>query len=399
MRILFVCGEYPLVGGGLGAYVKSLAPALAARGHEVHVLSCLGGQRQRDYRDGPVHVHERGKVTVRLGVRRLLGGPEAWDRLVSALSCRLEQARLGVVFDVIEVADFGAEGLLLGVGRGVRVVAHLHGPFRLINQYNGIRRGRDVRLAEWLERMAVDRADLVTAPSELVSRTLRDARWLRGRPPRTVRNPVDLDRWETVAPLAGTRRPLVLAVGRVEPLKGSEVLVRAAATLAEQVGNVEVVLVGRSSGQREGLPYREWVRKLSARLGRRAASSSRSPGTSFGAGMRRRGWSRCRAVTTPSRWGAGGDGLWPSGRLLIGDGTCRAGSGFRGRHRGAVGRRRPARAGAAAVRPGSRGGADRRRARQAAGPDGLLAGADRRRTRGLLSRGTRSTVGRRGGEV
>jgi len=272
MNVLMVCGEYSIVGGGFGSYVKSLAPALAARGHEVHVLSCLGGQGRRDYLDGPVWVHERGKASLRLGVRRLLGGPEAWERLVSAVSCWLEQARLRISFDVVEIADFGAEGLLLGLGRRRPIVAHLHGPLGLLHQYNGAEPGRDIRLADWLERTTVARADLVTSPSNLVSRDLREARWLRGRPARTVRNPIDLEQWAGVPPLRERDRdrdtpPLVLAVGRVEPLKGSDVLVRAAVTLAKEAGSIEVVLVGRSSGEREGLPYRDWVRRLAAEIG------------------------------------------------------------------------------------------------------------------------------------
>src|SRR5207302_4227610 len=42
LRILFVSMEYPpeTGGGGIGSYVAIIAPALVARGHEFHVLSC-----------------------------------------------------------------------------------------------------------------------------------------------------------------------------------------------------------------------------------------------------------------------------------------------------------------------------------------------------------------------
>jgi glycosyltransferase involved in cell wall biosynthesis len=265
LRILFLCGEYPLVGGGFGSYVRSLAPALAARGHEVHVLSCLGGQPRRDYRDGPVWVHERGKARLRLGVRRLLGGSETWERFVSGISCWVEEAKLRVPFDVIEIADFGAEGLLLGLGRRKPLVAHLHGPLRLTQRYSGVEPQRDTRLADWLERTTVARADLITSPSDLVSRDLWEARWLRGGPARTIRNPVDVERWAEVAPVRNSR-PLILAVGRVEHLKGPEVLVEAAVRLVKEAGDVEVVFVGRSSGERRGLQYRDWIAKLASHL-------------------------------------------------------------------------------------------------------------------------------------
>ena len=266
LRILILCGEYPLVGGGFGSYVRSLAPALAARGHEVHVLSCLQGQRRRDYHDGLVWIHERGKARLRLGVRRLLGGTEAWDRFVSTVSSWLEELRLGVSFDVVEISDFGAEGLLLGFSRRRPVIVHLHGPLQLTHRYSGAKRGRDIGVADWLERTSVNRATLVTAPSDLIVRRLGEARWLR-HTARTIRNPIDLDRWAEVPPVRDDGRPIVLAVGRVEPLKASDVLVRAASTVAEQAGDVEIVFIGRSSGERDGLPYRDWTQKLSAELG------------------------------------------------------------------------------------------------------------------------------------
>ena len=265
IRILFCCSEYSIVGGGFGSYVKSLAPALVARGHDVHVLSCLGGQARRDYRDGQVWIHERSKARLRLGVRRLLNGQEAWERVVAGVSSRLEEGRLGLTFDVIEIADFGAEGLLLGYGRRTPVVAHLHGPLRLTNQFSGTERGRDVVLADWLERKTVARANLITAPSELVSRHLRDGRWLRNERVQIIRNPIDIDRWAGVPPLQDIA-PMILVVGRIEHLKGPEILIRATEKLARRVDGVEVVFIGRSSGERDGLPYREWIRRLAAEL-------------------------------------------------------------------------------------------------------------------------------------
>jgi glycogen(starch) synthase len=296
LRILFLCGEYPLGGGGFGSYVKCLAPALAARGHEVHVLSCLARKPRRDYRDGPVWIHERDTVRLRLGARRLLGGQETWNRLVAAVSCRVELARLRLPFDVVEIADFGAEGLLFGLGRRRPMVAHLHGPLRLTHAHSGYERGRDTRLADWLERTTVARAGLVTSPSDLVSGELREAGWLRGAAAPTVRNPIDLEQWAEVPPLRDSR-PLVLAVGRVEPLKGPDVLVRAAAKLAREADGVEVVFIGRSSGQRDGMAYRDWVQKLAAEVGAPCRFVEQVPRSEL------RGWyAAARVVAVPSHY-------------------------------------------------------------------------------------------------
>jgi glycosyltransferase involved in cell wall biosynthesis len=284
-----------LVGGGFGAYVRSVAPALADRGHEVHVLSCLGRQPRRDYRDGPVRVHERPKLPLRLGVRRLLGGTEAFDRFVSTVSSWLEELRLGVLFDVVEIADYGAEGLLPGLRRRRPTVVHLHGPLTLTHRHTGARRGRDIGLADWLERASVSRAALVTAPSVLIAGQLGEAGWLR-RPTRTVRNPIDIDAWADVPRIRGGR-PLILAVGRVEPLKAPDVLVRASVTLAEAAGDVEVIFIGRSSGERDGLPYRDWTQKLAADLGAPCRFVDQVPRAEL------RSWyGAARVVAVPSRY-------------------------------------------------------------------------------------------------
>ena len=59
MRIVFLCEQYPPeVWDGVGAYTCNVARALAAIGHEVHVL-CAKGVRIRDEYDKGVHVHRR----------------------------------------------------------------------------------------------------------------------------------------------------------------------------------------------------------------------------------------------------------------------------------------------------------------------------------------------------
>ena len=83
MRILFVSIEYPPeTPDGIGSYVAEIGPALVARGHEVHVLSCLPDQPASDRVDRGVHVHRRGEV-------RLPGAHKTSARLRHTLSCRV----------------------------------------------------------------------------------------------------------------------------------------------------------------------------------------------------------------------------------------------------------------------------------------------------------------------
>jgi glycogen synthase len=254
VRILFVSIEYPPeTPDGIGSYVAEIGPALVARGHEVHVLSCLPGQATSDRVDRGVHVHRRGEV-------RLPGRSKTTSRLRHALSCRVEAARLGLDFDVVEAADWMAEGLGLAFRRPAPLVVHLHTPLAVTSRYAGSRRTRDLRVAAALERLAVRRADLVTSPSERLLREVGPA-WLAGKQVRVVRLPIaprqiPSDSTPDRAP------PVVLCVGRLEPLKGSDLLVEAARDLPG-----EVVFVGRTTSRRDGKPYDEWLARRARELG------------------------------------------------------------------------------------------------------------------------------------
>ena len=100
-----------------------------------------------------------------------------------------------------------------------------------------------------LERVAARRADLVTSPSERLLAEVGPS-WLAGKPVRVVRLPIAP---REIAPGSTPDRapPVVLYVGRLEPLKAPELLVEAAARLGSEL---EVVFVGRSAAARDGKP-------------------------------------------------------------------------------------------------------------------------------------------------
>ena len=106
MRLLLISAEYPPVTDGIGTYVASLAPALVALGHEVHVLSCRAGQAAEDVEDRGVRLHRRGLLPLPAPARLA----PVRDRLRAAASAAREARRLGR-FDAIEAPDWLAEGL------------------------------------------------------------------------------------------------------------------------------------------------------------------------------------------------------------------------------------------------------------------------------------------------
>lgn len=250
--------------GGIASYTDVIAPALAARGHEVHVLSCAPEHERRDD-------HERGVWWHR---RRLVGGDRASTRetyrhtatrLATSTSCRLQLARLGTRFDVIESPEWLAESLLVGLTTRTPIVVNLHTPLHVLFSYDVRRFNRDLRIADRFERTAVARARVVTSASDLATRRLLADGWLR-EPPHIVHYPVDLDAWDANTSAHATG-PRILVVGRLEPRKAPELAVEAAAMLAPDVPDLELTFVGRSRGFRDRMPYGEWVASLAERMG------------------------------------------------------------------------------------------------------------------------------------
>jgi len=287
MRILFVSSEYPPITDGIGAYVGSVTPALAARGHTVHVLSCLQGQDSSDVVEDGVHVHRRGELRLR-ALDRLVPRPPVADRVRRVISCWAERRRLDETFDVIEIPDWMAEGLLL---RGTPMVAHLHTPIGQTTLGSGRPITRSVRAADLIERVAVRRARMVTAPSRMLLESLRG--WLPdGLEARVVPYPVDLEQWATVPPIADGP-PVVLSVGRLESRKAPEVLVDAAAELP----GAQVVFVGRGYQWVDGLPYRAFLERRAEANGVACRFVEHVPRPDL-----RALYSHARVVAVPSRY-------------------------------------------------------------------------------------------------
>ncbi len=295
MKILFLSSELvPERAGGIAAYTATIAPALAARGHDVHVLSCAPEHAHRDDHESGVWWHRRrlagGERTPSLGRFR-----QSALRLATAASCRRELARLHMSFDVIESPEWLAESLLLRGKARAPVVVSLHTPLHVLFAFDVGRFHRDLRIADRLERAAVRRATAVTSSSSLLADTLFADGWLRTNP-RIIPLPVDLDTWSSVPPVPGTERE-ILVVGRLEPRKAPEVAVEAAAMLAEDIPGVHMTFVGRSRGWRERLPYGEWTAALAERTGAPARFVPQLPHHEM-----HEHYANARVVAVPSRF-------------------------------------------------------------------------------------------------
>jgi glycosyltransferase involved in cell wall biosynthesis len=164
--------------------------------------------------------------------------PVLGDRVEAMLEARKALRALGP-FDVVEGPDWLAEGLL--APRGSLRARHVHGSYRSLRLHGGRPAGRSERLAERLESYDMRRADVVTAASQLSTR-LPSGQPALDVPVHIVPMPVELDSWQSSK--AGDAPGIVTLFGRIEPRKGADVLIRAAASLRDLSPTLR--FVGRS---------------------------------------------------------------------------------------------------------------------------------------------------------
>lgn len=243
MRIVFVSWEYPpQFGGGIGTYVYGAATTLAARGHEVTVITVSD--------DGlPSRARLDGVRVVRLPVRGRSGDGLAatisgWQARADSVAQYLHRMIRAGMVDLIEFADYRGEGLTFLTEtrpdqRPVSVV-RLHTALYVLYKYNSSATRYPV--LEHFEGQAILSADRVGSPSEVLAHEMRAA--LPGlRPVEVTPYPTDL-RFLDYDTTAVTPRDEVLYVGRFEQRKGVETLMRAADAFLAACPDLTLTLIG-----------------------------------------------------------------------------------------------------------------------------------------------------------
>ncbi len=252
MRVLMLCSEYPPAKVfGLGRAVHDLSRALAARGDDVHVLTnSLGGRDQDVVVDG-VRVH-------RVNFPNPPRPPDATSCVIQFNISLLERAQallpsLGDL-DLIHAHDWlvALAGVYLSDQLQVQLVTTFHDT--AMGKYFG-NLNREQQYISFSERWLAGASSRVIACSSHVRDELIQHCGTRasqidvipcGVDPDPFEVTVNLSAFRTV--LAGPEERIILYVGRLDPEKGVDVLVRAFALLGAEAGDLRLVIAGE--GQR-----------------------------------------------------------------------------------------------------------------------------------------------------
>ena len=247
MKIALLSFEYPPETGygGIGTYTWYQARALVKLGHEVHVLA--GANESTDLR-----AHEHDGVTVYrfrsngLSMRSLLtlARLRLWwtkNRIENALNmyCGLKELNRKYKYDIIEMPECGAEGLLVNNFMQATTVVKFHSPARLIMSFYDVR-GADITLCSMVEQLGMRRAGAFSACSRFLAQDVRDKLGIR-RPIRVVPNGIDLDLFDHAAQVDIRQkfglprdRLIILFSGRMERRKGIHLCKEIAASILKR---------------------------------------------------------------------------------------------------------------------------------------------------------------------
>lgn len=258
--VCIVSREFPpdTAFGGIARLAHMQASALAAAGLSVHVLTLDPSGIGRTVLEDGFVVHRIAAPPIPVPVDMPYVGAGLWSATLADAYRRID-AEVG--FDVVQAQDYYAEPLHLELRPETPLVTYLNAPSLVVSEQFGRLRTPGELALELLEGAALRRADLLLAPTQLV---LAETRRLLGDalPPAVLcPHQVDTARFHRPTRVARTAGdPLrALFLGRLEPLKGPALALRAVAAARAEGLDVHLTLLGRDVLQPDVGSYRRNV--------------------------------------------------------------------------------------------------------------------------------------------
>lgn len=256
MRVLFHGWEFPPQGGGVGAYMKNMAWALAQTGHSAVVVtgSAKGQPSEEATPFGVVYrVYGHGEIgTSKTRERVLAIARNHSSELIEGAD------HLGECADLLSEKRRPPVLIKVHACQAVRVAwkSHVYYPW----QYLSIRFAHLRSIRQLVrERRSIEKADLLCVPSrriwdEMIRQGLQLPENIAHIP-----NPYTVD--EAVEDHGESDFPLVLFVGRIEFGKGIEFLPAIVKTVVQHFPKARIEIVGSDTYARGVGSLKNWLEK------------------------------------------------------------------------------------------------------------------------------------------
>jgi glycosyltransferase involved in cell wall biosynthesis len=227
----------------------AMAGELARQGHEVTVVAAR-------HQTAAAATHRAGARIVRLLARdfsrwRRLPALGRYARFVTqmAYAAQVNQTLRALYrqrpFDVVEFAEVNAEGYFYARKPPATVVVRCHTPnFVLRRYYTRREMPFDTARIGACEQDLIRRARALTAPSHDMARVIEAECSLSPSVVRVIPNALNLGELPAFTETPVSAEPIILHVGRLERVKGVEVLVAAIPAVLQQIPAARFVFVG-----------------------------------------------------------------------------------------------------------------------------------------------------------
>jgi D-inositol-3-phosphate glycosyltransferase len=271
---MHTCPLAPLGGwetGGMNVYVRELGRALAARGVGIDIFT---RRQTTDVADVVEYAAGARVIHIDAGPHRHVDKYDILDYLPD-FACGIQRYRAltGATYDLIHSHYWlsGRLGMLFSDRWGVPMVSTFHTLAQLKNRVAESSAEREQAVRYEIERRTMAASDRIVALTS-VDKQQMIRHYGEQAPIVVIPGGVDLDRFaprqraDARAELGlDPHRKIVLFVGRIQRLKGLEVLVRAFAQLADL--DAELLIVGGRPGTSHETREISRLQHLAARLG------------------------------------------------------------------------------------------------------------------------------------
>lgn len=293
MKLALISREYPPApqAGGIATYTEKTARALAAAGHEVHVIA----EAQPEAPAGTVL--SAGVTVHRLAPRQVR--PREARVLLRALDVDRALHRLGRV-DLVQCCEWEGEAALFALHPAAPLVTRLATPRYLVDRINGIppRERRRALLVDALERLQARHSARVICPSRALAGIVARDWHLSLDGVTIVPTGIDVEAAAKVRPLPPPcgEAPYLFYFGRLEARKGTQDLLDALPGLLERHRYLHAVFCGEDLGL-DGETFADYGRRRCGEHARRLHFMGRRSHTEVQGLLR-----GARVVALPSRW-------------------------------------------------------------------------------------------------
>lgn len=252
MNICLISREFPpdTAFGGIATFSLDTALILKSHGHNVTVFSqSLTGS----------HVSERQGIQVhKIKVPRPFGSYRVLPAFIVgfnfAVMREVIRCHRKKPFDVIDAPDHLAEGLFTTLLPHIPVVTRLHTPYALLVAMglNNYRKGFSYWFIKTVEKIALQRSQVLYAPTEDLVRRCEELFSLERLPVKIFGYPLDLNLFSPSSDNDHIEPPRILFVSRLEQRKGIETIAAAFPQIRAQYPGATLTLVGHDTPNIQG---------------------------------------------------------------------------------------------------------------------------------------------------